>query len=56
MSLVGTRPPTIDECKMHAHCLMSNHFHFLLETGDIEIGKFMKAFACKYAMQFDIQK
>ena len=43
-------------CKLHAYCLMSNHFHFLLETGDIEIGKFMKAFACKYAMQFDIQK
>ena len=43
-------------CKMHVYCLMSNHFHFLLETGDIEIGKFMKVFACKHAMQFDIQK
>ena len=40
-------------CKLHAYCLMSNHFHFLLETGDIEIGKFMKAFACKYAMQYN---
>ena len=44
---------TINECKLHAYCLMSNHFHLLLETGDIEIGKFMKALACKYAMQYN---
>ena len=31
-----------NECKLHAYCLMSNHFHFLLETGETEIGKFMK--------------
>lgn len=41
------------ECKLHAYCLMSNHFHLLLETGGIEIGKFMKALACKYAMQYN---
>ena len=40
-------------CKLYAYCLMTNHFHFLLETGDIEIGKFMKALACKYAMQYN---
>lgn len=37
-------------CKLHAYCLMSNHFHFLLETGEIEIGKFMKGLVCKYAI------
>ena len=40
-------------CRLHAYCLMSNHFHFLLETGDIEIGKFMKGLGCKYAMQYN---
>lgn len=40
-------------CKLHAYCLMSNHFHFLLETGENEIGKFMKSLACKYAMQYN---
>ena len=29
-------------CWLHAYCLMANHVHLLLETGDIEIGKFMK--------------
>ncbi|WP_368259024.1 transposase [Blautia wexlerae] len=29
-------------CRLHAYCLMTNHVHLLLETGDIEIGKFMK--------------
>ena len=29
-------------CWLHAYCLMTNHVHLLLETGDIEIGKFMK--------------
>lgn len=40
-------------CKLHAYCLMSNHFHLLLETGDIGIGIFMKALASKYAMQYN---
>lgn len=30
------------ECILHAYCLMTNHMHLLLETTDIEIGKFMK--------------
>lgn len=42
-----------NECKLHAYCLMSNHFHLLLETGGIEIGNFMKGLACKYAMQYN---
>jgi hypothetical protein len=32
---------------------MSNHFHLLLETREIEVGKFMKALASKYAMQYN---
>lgn len=40
-------------CKLHAYCLMTNHFHLLLETGDIAIGKFMKDLAGKYAMQYN---
>ena len=27
---------------LHAYCMMTNHFHLLLETRDIEPGKFMK--------------
>ena len=40
-------------CKLHAYCLMSNHFHFLIETGETEIGKFMKGLAIKYSMQYN---
>lgn len=40
-------------CKLHAYCLMTNHFHLLLETGDIRIGYFMQAFSSKYAMQYN---
>lgn len=41
------------ECKLHAYCLMTNHFHLLLETKDIEVSKFMKNLASKYAMQYN---
>ena len=27
-------------CILHAYCLMTNHIHLLVETGDVEIGKF----------------
>ena len=40
-------------CMIHAYCFMTNHFHLLVETGDIEIGKFMKQIACKYAMYYN---
>ena len=29
-----------EEAKVHAYCLMTNHIHLLLETCDMEIGKF----------------
>lgn len=41
------------ECTIHAYCLMSNHFHILLETDDIEIGKIMQFLATGYANYFN---
>lgn len=41
------------ECRVHAYCLMTNHFHLLIETGNIEIWKFMKSLAGKYAMYYN---
>ncbi len=40
-------------CLLHAYCLMTNHFHVLLETTDVEIGKFMKYLASSYAIYFN---
>lgn len=40
-------------CILHAYCLMSNHFHLLLETDDIDIAKFMKYLASNYAIYFN---
>ena len=37
------------ECILHAYCLITNHIHLLLETTDIEIGKFMKFLSERYA-------
>ncbi len=37
-------------CILHAYCLMTNHIHLLIETGDVEIGKFMKYMSECYAM------
>ena len=39
-------------CWLHAYCLMTNHVHLLLETGDIEIGKFMKYMSECYAIYY----
>ena len=30
------------KCNIHAYCLMTNHFHLLAESQNVEIGKFMK--------------
>ena len=40
-------------CWLHAYCLMTNHIHLLLETGDIEIGKFMKYMSECYAIYYN---
>ena len=41
--------------KMHvyAYCLMTNHFHMLIETSDTNISKFMKYLAGCYALYFN---
>lgn len=38
------------KCILHAYCLMTDHIHLLLETGDMEIWKFMKYMSECYAM------
>lgn len=38
---------------LHAYCMMTNHFHLLLETSDIGPGKFMKQLASCYAIYFN---
>ena len=38
------------KCILYAYCLMTNHIHLLLETGDMEIWKFMKYMSECYAM------
>ena len=38
------------ECILHAYCLMTNHIHLLLETTDIEVGKFMNGRAKLFDM------
>lgn len=40
-------------CTLHAYCMMTNHFHLLLETGEQEPGKFMKHLASSYAIYFN---
>lgn len=40
-------------CILHAYCLMTNHFHFLLETGDTEIAQIMKQLLHDYAMFYN---
>lgn len=42
-------------CIIHAYCLMTNHYHLLLETSDQEIWKFMKGFPQRYAYYYNKQ-
>ena len=39
--------------KVHAYCLMTNHIHLLMETGEIEIGKIMQKIAGDYAKTYN---
>lgn len=34
-----------NQCKLHAYCLMTNHYHLLVETSEYEVWKFMKNLA-----------
>ncbi len=40
-------------CRIHAYCLMTTHFHILVETHDSEIGTFVGQISHKYAMYFN---
>ena len=40
-------------CVLHAYCMMTNHFHMLLETSDTDVSKFMKQIANCYAVYFN---
>ena len=39
--------------KLHSYCLMSNHVHLQMETGDIALGPIMKRLNMKYAIFFN---
>ena len=41
--------------KLHSYCLMSNHFHIQLETGDISISKIMESLLKSYANNFNMK-
>lgn len=43
------------ECLIHAYCLMPNHFHLLLETGNINMGDFMRSLASRYAIFYNLK-
>ena len=40
-------------CKYHSICLMTNHFHIVLETGEVELGKIMSRILSRYAVSFN---
>lgn len=41
------------KCVLHAYCLMTNHFHLLLETTDHEVWHLMKQLIQLYAMYYN---
>ncbi len=40
-------------CKIYAYCLMDNHFHLLVETGDAPISNFMQQLLTSYVQYFN---
>ena len=42
-----------NQCKLHAYCLMTNHYHLLVETSEYEVWKFMKNLAHNYAQYYN---
>ena len=38
---------------VHSYCLMSNHYHILIETTDDNLSKFMRSLNAKYASYFN---
>lgn len=43
----------VNNAHIHAYCLMSNHVHLLIETGDEDIGKVVNAVAGNYAKTYN---
>ena len=41
------------DCVMHAYCLMTNHYHFLLETKNDNVALFMKQISQTYTRHFN---
>ena len=39
-------------CVLHAYCMMTNHFHMLLETSDTDVSKFMGDIRCQVPLNF----
>lgn len=39
--------------KMHSLCLMSNHFHMIVETADVELWKIMQRMLHPYSINFN---
>lgn len=39
--------------KIHALCLMTNHYHMVIETGDIELGVIMQRLSSAYAENYN---
>jgi putative transposase len=42
---------TLERCRsrLHAYCLMTNHVHFLVQVGDLPLGRVMLRIASRYA-------
>ena len=38
---------------LHAYCWMTNHVHLAMQTGEIALGRFVGALACRYAKAFN---
>ena len=43
-------------CTVHAYCLMTNHFHILLETDDVHISDVMKPLLRNYSLYYNKRK
>ena len=41
------------EIDVHSYCLMSNHYHLLLETHQENLSKFMRSINAQYAAYFN---
>ncbi len=44
---------TLYEVTLHSYCLMSNHYHLLVETSQENLSKFMRAINSQYASYFN---